>query len=113
MALKHFEHASGSKALKSTGEVTGSLLGKDVSGLEAVAAMGNLALGKIDSFMAKAVEAAKVVIKHLDAKNTIPYASPDADFNATLKSAFSAGKKKGPIAARAAPKRAVPKPAPA
>lgn len=111
MALKHFAKATGAKALEATGAVTGFLLGKAVNGIEAVSAMECLADAKPESFMAKAVEAAKVTVQKLDAKLTMPFASPEADFNGSLTSAFSTGQKKGYTAARkpaSAPKRAGP-----
>lgn len=116
MATTQFGKASGSKALKATGKIAGFLLGKAVNTLEAAAAIGELAQGKPDGFMAKAVAAAKITVQRLDAKMTMPFASPDADFNGTsLKSAFSSGAKKTPTVQRKVvpvPKASGPKLAP-
>lgn len=100
MAVQDFGKATGSKALKSEGSVGGFLLGKAVNSMEAIAAIGELARGKADAFMSKAVEAAKVTVQRLDAKLTMPFASPDADFNGSLKAAFSSGIKKSQSAPR-------------
>lgn len=116
MALKEFDKASGSSAAKAPGHVRGKLLGVVVNTIDkAIDAFGDLAQGKPDSFMAKAVEAAKITVQRLDAKLTIPFASPETDFSGSLKSAFSSGVRKGYTAQRKAvpvPKASGPKLAP-
>jgi|GEM_PF-6175993 len=111
MVVQHFGKASGFEALGKTGKVTGFLLGKAVEGMEACAAVGELAGRKISGFMTKAIEAAKITIQHLATKGTIPFALSGTDSDISIKKAFNgnlSGNKKVPV-----PKISGPKLAPA
>ncbi len=82
--LKSFAQSTGLAANKSKGEFSGALLGKMAEGLEALEAIKNLAEAKINRFMELAIQAANVAKQTLAATKTIPFATPDLEFNPTL-----------------------------
>jgi|GEM_PF-2046933 len=82
--LQSFAHSSGQSANGKTGDFSGSLLGKIAEGLDALEAIKNLAEAKVNRFMELAAQAANIAKQTLQATRTIPYASPDVEFNPTL-----------------------------
>jgi len=82
--MKSFAHSTGQSANSKSGEFKGALLGKAADGAEAMAALANLAMGHVNRFMQLAIQAAKVHTQKLAAAMTMPFASPDMDFNPTL-----------------------------
>ena len=82
--LKSFAHSTGQSANKKSGEFSGALLGKVASGPDAMAAIKSLSGGDVGSFMKQSIDAANVNREVIEASKTIPFASPDLDFNPTL-----------------------------
>jgi len=82
--LQSFAQSTGQSANNRTGEFSGSLLGKIASGPEAMAAIKSLSAADVGGFMGQAIKAANVDKTTLAATRTIPFASPDLNFNPTL-----------------------------
>ena len=94
--LKSFAQSTGLAANKSKGQFSGALLGKMAEGLEALDAIKNLAEAKVNRFMELAIQAANVAKQTLEATKTIPFATPDLEFNPTLNIEKAALAPKGP-----------------
>jgi len=88
--LNSFAKSTGKTAAKKSGGFKGTLLGKAAEGLEALEAIGQLAIGHANRFMELALEAAKVAKQTLEAGMTIPFASQELEFNAALNPAARA-----------------------
>lgn len=84
MAIKSFSKSTGADAVKTKGSFFGKLLGKDAEGLEALEAIKSLAEKSVNRFMELAIKAANVVKLKLEATRTIPFASPDMEFNPSI-----------------------------
>ena len=82
--MKSFSQSSGKSANSKSGEFSGALLGKMASGLDALEALANLAVAKVNRFMELAAQAAHVARQTLSATKTIPFATPDLEFNPAI-----------------------------
>lgn len=82
--MRSFARSTGQLANEKSGSFSGELLGKMAEGLEALEAIANLAEAKVNRFMELAIEAAHVAKQTLAAAMTMPFATPDLEFNASL-----------------------------
>jgi hypothetical protein len=82
--MKSFAQSTGLAANKKSGGFSGKLLGKMAEGLEALEAIGALALNQGKRFMQLAQEAVKTYAVKLEASRTMPFATPDLEFNSPV-----------------------------
>lgn len=94
--MKSFAHSTGQSANQKTGAFTGALLGKVAEGLEALEAIGALAMSQGQRFMQLAQTAIKTYAKKLAASHTIPFATSDLEFNSTINLAKAAARTRTP-----------------
>ena len=94
--MKSFANSTGQSANQKTGAFSGALLGKVAEGLEALEAIGALALSQGQRFMQLAQTAIKTYAKKLAASNTIPFATSDLEFNSTLNIAKAVARTRTP-----------------